>query len=53
MPDKLTIVKVGGAIVEEPLSLSKLLNTFAQIGGRRILIHGGDVPPPRWPLPWA
>ena len=41
MPDKLTIVKVGGAIVEEPLSLSKLLNTFAQIGGRRILIHGG------------
>ncbi len=41
MPDKLTIVKVGGAIVEEPLSLSRLLNTFAQIGGKRILIHGG------------
>lgn len=38
---KLTIVKVGGAIVEEPQSLTKLLNRFTQISGNRILVHGG------------
>ena len=37
----LTIVKVGGAIVEEPQSLNKLLDSFAQVEGKRILIHGG------------
>lgn len=37
----LTIVKVGGAIVEEPQSLNKLLDSFALVKGKRILIHGG------------
>ncbi len=38
---KLTIVKVGGKIVEDSGSLSRLLNDFASIEGKKILVHGG------------
>jgi len=37
----LTIVKVGGKIVEEPESLAQLLDGFAKIEGPKILVHGG------------
>ena len=39
--DKLTIIKVGGKIVEEPESLDQLLNGFAVIAGSKMLVHGG------------
>lgn len=39
--ERLTIVKVGGKVVEEKDSLDQLLNQFAQIRGKRILVHGG------------
>lgn len=39
--DKLTIIKVGGKIVEEPDSLDKLLADFSVIAGAKILVHGG------------
>ncbi|HOO83559.1 MAG TPA: acetylglutamate kinase [Prolixibacteraceae bacterium] len=39
--DKLTIVKVGGKIVEEEHSLTQLLNDFSTISGNKILVHGG------------
>lgn len=39
--ERLTIVKVGGKVVEEKESLDQLLNQFAQIRGKRILVHGG------------
>jgi len=38
---QLTIVKVGGQIVEEPESLNRLLRDFSQIAGHKILVHGG------------
>lgn len=37
----LTIVKVGGAVVEDPKQLSALLSDFRQIEGAKILVHGG------------
>ena len=37
----ITIVKVGGAVVEDPAQLSLLLEGFKQIGGAKILVHGG------------
>jgi len=37
----LTIVKVGGAVVEDTVQLERLLNDFAAIKGRKILVHGG------------
>ncbi|MDR2086936.1 MAG: acetylglutamate kinase [Dysgonamonadaceae bacterium] len=39
--NQLTIIKVGGKIVEDPESLKTLLNNFALIAGNKILIHGG------------
>ena len=37
----LTIVKVGGKVVEDKQSLALLLDLFAQIEGAKILVHGG------------
>lgn len=39
--EKLTVVKVGGKIVEEEDSLNLFLNDFSAIEGYKILIHGG------------
>jgi len=39
--ERLTIVKVGGKVVEEKESLDLLLDQFSQIRGKRILVHGG------------
>lgn len=38
---KLTIIKVGGKIVEEEATLNKLLDDFSAIEGYKILVHGG------------
>lgn len=38
---KITIVKVGGKIVEEPHTLKQLLSDFSKIEGLKILVHGG------------
>lgn len=37
----ITIIKVGGAIVEDEASLNQLLDRFAQVEGPKILVHGG------------
>ena len=39
--DKLTIIKVGGKIVEEPQALKQLLSDFSKIKGHKVLVHGG------------
>lgn len=41
MKKKLTIVKVGGAVVEDETQLSQLLKDFSAIEGFKVLIHGG------------
>ncbi|QZT38906.1 acetylglutamate kinase [Halosquirtibacter xylanolyticus] len=38
---KVTIIKVGGAVVESPDSLEAFLNNFVHIEGAKILVHGG------------
>lgn len=38
---RLTIIKVGGAIVEDNDKLAQLLDRFAAIDGEKILVHGG------------
>ena len=41
MKQKLTIVKVGGAVVEDEAQLAQLLRDFMAIEGAKILVHGG------------
>lgn len=35
------IIKVGGAVVEDPQLRSEFLSLFSSMPGRRILVHGG------------
>lgn len=41
MKEKLTLIKVGGKIVEEEATLNQLLDDFAAIEGYKVLVHGG------------
>ncbi|MBO5252096.1 MAG: acetylglutamate kinase [Bacteroidaceae bacterium] len=41
MKEKLTIIKVGGKIVEEEATLNQLLSDFSSIEGYKVLVHGG------------
>ena len=37
--EKLTLIKVGGKIVEEEETLRNLLNDFSQVEGYKVLVH--------------
>ena len=39
--EQLTVVKVGGAIVEDETSLAELLENFSKTECKKILVHGG------------
>lgn len=39
--DRLTIIKVGGKVVEDNESMNALLDQFKKISGYKILVHGG------------
>lgn len=39
--EKITIVKVGGAVVEDEAQLTQLFKDFAAIEGKKVLVHGG------------
>lgn len=39
--EKVTIVKVGGAVVEDNEQLAQFLTDFAAIPGKKVLVHGG------------
>ena len=41
MKHPLTVIKVGGAVVENDGSLDSLLRGFAAVEGRKVLVHGG------------
>ena len=37
----LTLVKIGGNIIDNPVELSDFLSDFSKIEGYKILVHGG------------
>lgn len=41
MKQKVTVVKVGGKIVEAPDTLETLLHRFSALEGMKVLVHGG------------
>ena len=41
MSDKLTIVKIGGKVIDKSEKLSAILNDFAKLSDFKILVHGG------------
>ncbi len=41
MKTKLSVVKIGGNVIENSVELEKFLQLFAQLEGYKILVHGG------------
>lgn len=41
MKQKLSIVKIGGNVIEDENQLSKFLSSFSKMEGLKILVHGG------------
>lgn len=41
MTDKITVVKIGGNVVDSPAALEQFAADFAALPGKKILIHGG------------
>jgi len=39
--DKLSVVKIGGNVIEDAVALQSFLTDFAQMQGSKILVHGG------------
>ncbi|MDA0935744.1 MAG: acetylglutamate kinase [Bacteroidetes bacterium] len=39
--DKLSVVKIGGNVIEDATALQSFLNDFAKMQGPKILVHGG------------
>jgi acetylglutamate kinase len=43
MTDALTVVKVGGAVLDDEARCTRVLSAFASIGSHALLVHGGGV----------
>ncbi len=41
MKQKLSIIKIGGNLIEDKVELAAFLARFAKLGGPKILVHGG------------
>ena len=39
--DKLSVVKIGGNVIENRRALAAFLNDFAALEGSKIIVHGG------------
>ncbi|MBD8490969.1 acetylglutamate kinase [Echinicola sp. CAU 1574] len=40
---KISIVKIGGNVIDDPQKLDEFLYLFARLEGKKILVHGGGV----------
>ncbi|GGF47894.1 acetylglutamate kinase [Echinicola rosea] len=40
---KISIVKIGGNVIDDPAKLEEFLMLFARLEGKKILVHGGGV----------
>lgn len=39
--DRITVVKIGGNVVDNPEALGRFVKSFASVSGPKILVHGG------------
>ena len=39
--EKITVVKIGGNVIDDPAALRGFLADFASLPGAKILVHGG------------
>lgn len=41
MMEKITVVKIGGNVIDDPAALNRFIKQFAAMPGAKILVHGG------------
>ncbi len=41
MKQQLTVIKIGGNIIDNPVELTQFLSDFSKIEGAKVLVHGG------------
>lgn len=41
MTQKITVVKIGGNVIDDPVALKRFVGEFAALPGAKILVHGG------------
>lgn len=41
MTERITVVKIGGNVIDDPAALKRFLQKFAALPGAKILVHGG------------
>ena len=39
--EKITVVKIGGNVIDDPVVLKRFIAEFAALPGPKILVHGG------------
>lgn len=39
--EQLFVIKIGGNVIDDPIKLQAFLQSFAQVPGKKILVHGG------------
>ena len=50
--EKLSIVKIGGNIIEDENALNDFLCLFSKLKGKKILVHGGGKKLLKWLRNW-
>ena len=41
MTERITVVKIGGNVIDDAAALKRFLGEFAALPGAKILVHGG------------
>ena len=45
---KVTIIKIGGNIIDNPTELEQFLTDFSKIEGHKVLVHGEENRLQKW-----
>ena len=53
MTERITVVKIGGNVIDDAAALKRFLGEFAALPGAKILVHGGGSWPRGWPSGWS
>ena len=51
--ERITVVKIGGNVIDNPAAMKRFLKEFAALEGPKILVHGGGNWPRGWPSGWS
>lgn len=53
MKQKLSVVKIGGNLIEDAEGFKHVLELFSKMNENKILVHGGGKKPQNWQINWV